>query len=281
MSYGDESTKLIDLVGLCDDARDNAQPTEIITPTQRYIYNPKKGELLHVPYYLPAKNVDTRNVSTIESLVEIVLEECRKTNNTDGSLMTVIFDEKGATYYPDEKEFRSDDLHPVRSWRFQRRNSQQWEWLSEILDQPFSHKQFLEAIQGLKPSITEYKTLFNAVRRATVTNTSQLVSSPIIEEGQIGESLSWNMNIEGAGQAKIPVSFDVFMPFTRAGEKKYSFTVDIGIERVKKENHFTAAFILRCIEREVIIDRAITDEVAFFTEKTAGKPNILKVVNYS
>lgn len=266
---------MLDLQEIFQDIQKTGKPELLQTASGTYIYSPFKGDLQLLPPVPQKPPVESRSVSTIESLVAVALEELARADNNTGRGMTVIFDLKGATL------FINDESQHLQ-WRYQRCLSQQWEWLINYADKTMTHRQFVRAIQGLKPSITNYSDIFRAIRRVNVSDSAELVSAPIIEEGSLGESLSFNLKVEGGGSTKaaIPTEIPLEMTFARGGEKRYSFNIGLDIERVKHDAYFTAGFVLNFLEKPVIEDLAIADEVAFFTEQTKEKPDILKVLDY-
>ena len=141
---------------------------------------------------------------------------------------------------------------------------------------------FVRIIQGLKPSIAEYKEFFRSIRRANITDKTDMTSNPIIEDGQLGSSIAFNLKVEnGETKAHIPTELNLAMPYTRCSDAVYAFTLDIDVERIKKESHHTAGFRLKFVEQSIIEDQAVTDEISKFEALTQDKPGILKVLNFS
>jgi hypothetical protein len=269
----------IDLVGFTEKLQ-RLCPPEILTTSQghEYLFNPKSGETKLLPTWPEKRPVESRSVSSVESLAKVALEELTRSNNETGSGMTVSFDNKGATLYVNDLVEEAKHIQ----WRYNRCFSQQWMWLVKYADQVFEHREFVRVIQGLKPSIADYKEFFRSIRRANITDKTDVVSNPIIEDGQLGSSVSFNLKVEnGETKATIPTELHLIMPYTRCSEEQYALTVDIDVERIKKDTHHTAGFRLKFVEQSIIEDQAVTDEIRKFEELTQDKPGILKVLNFS
>lgn len=231
-----------------------------------YIYNDGDKE------YKRLKSPQSRTISNIDSFTKVVLEEARRLNNPTGDFMTVIFTEKGAKFYTDDK-LRGD------TWAYERSLSQQWSWLLDSINKPMTHLELLRRIQGLKPSITDYRNLFNQFKRVSITNNTVVTSQPILEDGRTNAELVFNMEAKagsGETQAHMPGELLLTMPYTKGFDKQYEFTIELdGHTDEQSKIRFRLVFP----ERELVEEAAIADELTYFQEKTSALPNLLTVLS--
>lgn len=276
----DETTTLLDIVGFVEKIEDLSKAQILDAGNGRkFIYEPKTGRgFQEIPNWAQERPAEVRSVSSVKSLAAAALEELSREENQCGEGMTVIFDNKGATLFINDLDTEKKHLR----WRYNRCSSQQWDWLCAHENRVLEHKDFVRVIQGLKPSIENYQELFRAIRRANITDKVDMTSNPIIEDGQLGSSIAFNLKVEnGETKASIPTEIPLSMSYSRCSEAVYDFTVYVDVERIKKDQHHTAGFRLNFIERFIIEDQEVQDEITLFESMTAERPKILKLLNFS
>jgi hypothetical protein len=249
--------------------------------------------------------LQTGDVSNVESFLALVREETvrratdvaddgslspatdRKkgatslaTKRHDGSFMTVVFGAKGATFSPDDR-IRLD------AFTYTRVHSPQWSALIASLNKPYEHKEFIRALQRLRPSIVNYEELMRQLRKISFSDKTNIASEPLLQNGQSQNEYRVDIEVRGgvtAGNTStstaLPSSFDVSLQYARGGEHRYTTTVEIDLSTLMKAERKELRFTLIAPDLPNVEESAIDDEVAFFRSKVEDIPRLLVLQDY-
>lgn len=261
MSFVDELLNVFKLAAGVDPKR----PTLIWTTRGEYLYNDQSES------YLPLLPEFKRGISTVESLIAAVKEECRRRQNLTGDFMTVTFNQSGAMFYADDKA-RQD------TWKYERQLSQQWAFLLQNINKEFTHLAFLRFLQGLRPSISNYIDLSREYKKVRFDGTTSIKSNPILENGSLGLQIGFNLETKnGSTNTKMPAEFIVTMPFTKGEGFSYALNIELDVSLDEDKN---IRFKPNCPDLEIITEQALKDEVSFFKEKVAELKDLLILLDY-
>lgn len=247
------------------------RPFNIALEGKDYLYNDheERYEIVHKSQY--------RSISNVESFAQVVLEEARRLENLAGDNMTVIFTLEGAKFYSNDKKSGTQD-----KWDFKRCLAQQWDLACRATDNPpMKHLDLLRYIQKLRPSIGEsYKDLFNDFKSVSFAGKTIATSQPLLEGGKSNATLSFNLQADsnsGETHVSLPGVIPLTLQYARAGDVFYqtSLEVDGALDSEDK-----IKFRLIWPEKEIIIERALKDEVEYFKEQTKNMSKLLTVLSY-
>ena len=120
-------------------------------------YSERKRELVYCDNEKLYKSFSTRikesELNNVKSFCEAIKEELRRLENEDGEKSTVRITERGGHFTPNE-DFSDIVIE------YNRINSQQWQLIKRNINRVMSHREFLEFVQALKPSIADFQNLF-------------------------------------------------------------------------------------------------------------------------
>lgn len=266
----------MDLLELFKAIQDSSLPEYVHTKVGEYLLNPstKKYELL--PPERQELPVKKRTVTSMGSLISVVKEETLRRNKPLGEDMSVFFTQKGAIFFPEDKE-------PHHQWVYTRTNSPAWLLLIQYLGKSLTQKDLITLFQCLKKYIENYPQLFNAYKKLNITDNSQMESSAIIENGEIGESYSFRLKIESADPSivKVPTGFTCSIPFHLGANAATPLEVLIDINRVHRSNRFIPEYELRSLDVDALAEKAISEEQEYFSGELKELTRLLTVINYS
>lgn len=234
-------------------------------------------------------------VSNVESFLALVREETlrrapvadvdpksKEVPRHDGSFMTVVFNESGARFSP-------DDRVQVDAFTYERALSPQWARLMESLNKAGDHKTFIRTLQALRPSIANYEDLMRHFRKLSFSDRTSIASEPLLEAGRNANEYKVEIELRSGAAAgnttsttALPSSFDVTMQYARGSEKRYTTTVEIDLSAVMIQNSDRKALRFTLIAPDLanVVEQAVDDEVSKFRELTADIPRLLVLQDY-
>ena len=225
--------------------------------------------------YINNQKTVHRSISSIKSLIQVVKSEAERQENETGKYFTVIFNQKGGLFVPDD-DFLTD------VFTFERALSQQWLTLQNQVNKEINHIQLLTLLQKLKPSIQDYTNIFMAYQKVRVIGQSEMTSNPVFDDsGEAEEGFKVKYRLQGGGKeetANLPLGFKLSLPYSKASDKKYEFEVQFLISINPQTNKFMATVI--CPVFEIIEEKAIFDEVEEFKEQVKDIKEILILEDY-
>lgn len=246
------------------------RPALLDTKIGTHLFNPDKNT------YWPLKYGDRkRTVSSIESFVDVILEEAKRRDNKTGEFMTVILNNEGGYFYVDDKDRIQEDL-----WKFERQTSASYAAFCRGIHQEMNHQKFLRFLQSMKPAIEGYQEVFKAFRRVQLDASSSMASSPIMENGEAGNSLSFQVKAaNGTTKNVLPSEIVFAMPVVRGSNVIHTFKAetDVSISQDKKEIVFSLAFPgLELLKEEILSEEKKRVETAVYPTL----PDCFIVVDY-
>ena len=234
------------------------RPSELMINERQYLYSDCEEQYKRV---LPNQ---TRDVSNIDSFVDIILEEARRTENDDGDWMTVIVKQSGGKLFVDDK--KQGDI-----WTYSRCYSNEWHQLMDALGDKMSHLEFVRWLQSFQNAVIDYPDLARLFRSVSLDSKSTFASAPTLNEGKTGLTVDFSLEAKGDGPDKkvsLPSEIRFFMPITRGSKKYYRGRVnyDITVEP-SRGPVFTLAFP----EKDMMLDQLLKDEYDYVVEKVKPK----------
>lgn len=214
------------------------------------------------------------SVSNVESLAAAVEHEFLRMGKPEaGRFMTVSFTQEGGTFDADVRVIRDD-------FTFKRKLSPQFELLMQSAGKPFGHVEFLRLLQALRPSIPTFKEFFREFRKINFNQRTEIVSAPIVERGEAGSSISIAFEAKSTGAkgvpARLPGEVEMVMAFARGSDRKYKHTVEIEASLEGGPENPQLKFRLVFVDRDIILEKAVDDEIEFFKKEIKAKvPELL------
>lgn len=235
---------------------------------RRWIFNDSEG------YYLPIERYVKRErcVSNVESFAAMVLEEARRAKS-DGDWMTVIFGQAGALFHLDDRDGRA-------TFAYSRELAPQWKTLVTA-PTDVEHKEFIRLLQRLRPSIVEYPFILQQFRKISFGSGLKVESAPILTEGKAGLQFALELTAANATtKAALPAAIALKVPYSRGSSQTYDVDAEVSIDLEEDGPKKSFVFSLLFPDREVIEEQAVSDEVSWFKEKTAGLVNLSILEDY-
>lgn len=214
-----------------------------------------------------------KEVGSVGAFVEYIKEDLRRRNNSSGEFASVQIGSNGGIYFPDDNFGRFKT-------KYVRLHSQQWNLIKNSINREMTHKQFIEFLSSLKPSIEYFEELFSRFAQIRLIGNSTLTSQPVFINDGTGESgykCTYKLESGGAGESILPFGFFCNCSFTKAGERKY----DIPIELLFLRNLDDELRIkVMCPLWENIEEQAIIDESNFIKEETKDFDKLLVLSDF-
>lgn len=233
-------------------------------------YSERKRELVYSDnekLYRPfSTRIRESELNNVKSFCEAIKEELRRLENEDGEKSTVRITECGGHFTPNE-DFSDIIIE------YNRINSQQWQLIKRNINRVMSHREFLEFVQALKPSIADFQNLFQRLSSIRLIGNSTLSSTPIFVNNQQEEGYKCTYKLEDGyeGEETLPNGFTCNVQFTRAGDNYYEIPIELLFYR---NDNDSLGIRVMCPLLENIEENAIIDE-ANFIKSNINAPRIL------
>lgn len=210
-----------------------------------------------------------------KAFCDYIKEDLRRRENTNGKMATVKLGLGGGTYYPDEN---FNDTYA----EYDRLKSEQLVRLEAIKNNTFSHEEFLQVLQMLKPSIPDFQDLWERFSKLRIQKSARMNSNPIFDdsgENEQGYVCTYTI-MSGANEGteedvRVPTTFAVKMPFVKAGDvtygKVYNFTIDLVIQN----DNGKVAITCLVPDYETSIESAIIDEADYIKSQLEEASDLL------
>lgn len=250
---------------------ENQKRPEQIEQTVYGEYTPYKESLIYDDsehnYITPTVKAKGKEIRNINAFIDLIKEELRRRENSDGDKATVGLNLDGGYFIADENKQKGITI-------YRRLNSQQWLLFKSGINKNMDHKQFLLFMQALKPSIDNFQDVFSRFVQLRLIGHSTITSNPIITaDGQSsGYSCTYRLEDGTDGDAKFPTGFELKLQFAKAGIMTYDVPVDLLFYR--DENDELMIQVL-CPEFEHIEEQAIIDEAKTVREQTSQYEKLL------
>lgn len=174
-------------------------------------------------YDIREHNNQIYGVKSAKAFVAYIMEELKRRKNTTGKYATAKITLQGG-------EFTADCNFNKGICNYTRLNSEQYKILEHFKDQVLDHEEFLTMLQKLKPSIVNFAELYARCSKIRVVGRSQMNSQPIFDdEGNAESSFICTYKLEDGTDedVSLPASFTCTIPFAKAGELTYEYTVEL------------------------------------------------------
>ncbi|MCD7740157.1 MAG: hypothetical protein LUH11_02285 [Candidatus Gastranaerophilales bacterium] len=244
---------------------------EKITKIQYGQYGQREVELLYndgEKEYQELNSIpENKQVGSVKAFALCIKEELRRRGNKTGDKATVRIFSDGGYFIPDE------DFGTFKT-EYKRINSQQWNWIKSNINKIMSHRDFLEFVQALKPSIEDFNTLFTRLSSLRIIGNSTLCSTPIFVNGEQEQGYKCTYKLQDGyeGEEILPQGFICRVPFAKAGEALY----EIPIELLFYKNEIDGLGIrVMCPLFENIEEQAIIEEAEFIKKETSDYKELL------
>ena len=222
-------------------------------------YSERKRELVYCDneksYKSFSNQIKKSELNNVKSFCEAIKEELRRLENEDGENSTVRITERGGHFTPNE-DFSDIVIE------YNRINSQQWQLIKRNINRVMSHREFLEFVQALKPSIADFRNLFQRLSSIRLIGNSTLCSTPIFVNNQQEEGYKCTYKLEDGyeGEETLPNGFTCNVQFTRAGDNYYEIPIELLFYR---NDNDSLGIRVMCPLLENIEEGAIIDEANF------------------
>jgi len=243
-----------------------SRPTLIETPVGKMILRDENYSELVSPY--------KRVICNIDSLVKTVVEEASRRTNKDGKFMTVIFEPNGASFFPDDVTRRD-------SWVYARRFTDQFEKFREMIGKKLGHLDLLRAIQRLRPSVIDYKSVIRSFQKINLTKEVKVVSAPMVQDGATGGSLQWAVQATSNGTTEkcaVPSEITFTLPVVQGSNVLYSFTAELEIAFEENNGSAKGYFSLICPDVDAVLNGVYEDEVKQFEKSVTEEAKLSSVL---
>ncbi len=227
---------------------------------------------LNKRYILQNTRPQQKTVRSVKAFIAIIKEELKRRGNETGNKATVKVDLDGGYFIPDDNFGRE-------CIGFTRLNSQQWNLLKGGINRVYDHKSFLQFLQGLSPSITNFQELFRRFSLLRLVGKSTLTSNPIItEDGQTqGYTCTYKLDDGCDGEENFPSGFYLNIPFAKAGDKTYEIPIELLFFRNEDDE---LRIEVQCPLFENIEERAIIDEAELVKSETDSYSDLLVLSDF-
>ena len=262
---------------LIDDIKEEKRPhsNHIIeygkyTNRERIVFYNDKEQHYDKPY--TAETVKRTEVRSAKAFIEYIKEELARRNNLNGERATVQIGLEGG-------KFTADDDFNEGICTYSRLKSEQLCTLEGCKNESYSQTEFLTLLQELKPSILDFKHIWTTYSKLRIEKNSKMASNPVFDnDGQSEEGcictyeIMSGANIGTTEEVRIPLEFNLAMPFVKAGEKLYDFKVELVVSR---DNYGGISITTIIPNYETVIEQAIIDEAQFIKDSLQEADKLL------
>lgn len=241
-----------------DVLKENKRP-ELIDVTVYGRYSAKKETYLYndsvMKYERHTSRPNAKQVRSVKAFTSIIHEELMRRENEIGDRATVKINLTGGYFIPDDN-FGEETIE------FSRLNSQQWNLVKGGINKVYNHREFLQFLQALAPSINDFQDMFKRFSLLRLVGKSVLTSNPIITaDGQSeGYTCTYKLDDGCDGEEHFPTGFWLDVPFAKAGEKTYEIPIELLFFRNDADE---LRIEVLCPLFENIEEQAIIDEADF------------------
>lgn len=224
-------------------------------------------------YQVIDKNISNNSVRSWKAFCTYIKEELRRRNNSTGNFATVQINSKGG-------EFTADCNFNEGKCSYDRLHSELYNILSNYKDEVLDHEDFLLMLQKLKPGIKNFSELYKKCSKIRIVGRSEVNSTPIFNENGEAESgyiCTYKMSDGTEEDMTLPAEFFVEIPFVKAGERKYSYHVELLFFNTKSSQ---IAVKVHVTDWETNEEQAIIDEANDIKQTLEEYPNLLVLADF-
>ena len=227
------------------------------TNRERVVFYNDNRQCYDQPY--TAETVKKTEVRSAKAFVEYIKDELARRNNDDGHHASVQLGLEGG-------KFTADDDFNEGICTYSRLKSEQLIALENAKGRTFTQTEFLQLLQRLKPSIPDFKNIWTTFSKLRIERNSRMSSNPVFDDNlEMEEGCTCTYEIQSGAnvgtteEVRIPLEFQVIMPFVKAGEKLYDFKVELVVSKGNYGIEITTVIP----DYEIRIEQAIIDEAEF------------------
>jgi len=239
------------------------------TNRERVVFYNDREQHYDKPYV--ADTVKKTEVRSAKAFVEYIKDELARRNNEKGHHASVQIGLDGG-------KFTADDNFNEGICTYSRLKSEQLIALEHAKDKTFSQAEFLQLLQRLKPSIPDFKNIWTTFSKLRIERNSRMSSNPVfddnleMEEGCICTyEIQSGANVGTTEEVRIPLEFEVTMPFVKAGKNFYNFRVEL----VVSKGNYGVEITTVIPDYEIRIEQAIIDEAEFIKNSLKDAEELL------
>ena len=223
-------------------------------------------------YCLHAINTGSRDVRSEKAFVNLIKEELRRNNNTDGDFATVILNLNGGRFVANDK-FREGIFDYIRL------TSELFDTLKDNNKDVFNHEDFLNFLRSLKPGITNFHDVFKKFSKIRIVGRSEMTSNPIFidNESESGYKCTYKLTDGTDEDVTLPSNFEVVCPFAKAGKRQYTFPIELLFYNTNGNEIMVKVQIP---EFETIVEQAIIDEAKAIEEELKDYNKLLVLADF-
>jgi len=250
------------------------RPELIDTQDGQYLYRDSSKSYERVPLNRPYY----RAVCNVDSFAKAVIEEVKRDGeDSDGSGMTVIFEQNGAKFYTDDTLKEEQNI-----WRFNREFTQLWEVVRKMASgQKMSHRQLLDAMESVKIYIPGFERLYQIISKLRASKKINFVSNPVFEDGEQAGSYQWEQKIDSSNsteKAVCPSEIPFKGKIVRGSMIEYGFS--LAVTPVLDDEKGQILFSLSMPGFDMVLDQVREDEYKAFLELVTDLKELLILRNY-
>ena len=225
-------------------------------------------------YDINSNKSNRTEVRSAKAFVAFIKEELKRRKNDSGLYATAKLNSSGGVFCADENTVNG-------FCTYSRLHSEQYITLSNYKDKVLDHEDFLLMLRELKPSIPDFQSVYKSYSKIRIVGQSKLTSNPIFNSDSSAES-SYIMNYKlengtDSEDVALPASFLCKIPFVKAGEHKYYYTVELLFYNTKSNE---IAIKVQIPEWEQIFEQAIIDEANDVKSELADYPEMLVLADF-
>ena len=163
---------------------------------------------------------------------------------------------------------------------YERLYSEQFNTLEAYNGQVLDHEGFLIMLQKLKPSIKDFSELYKRCSKIRIVGRSEVNSTPIFDdsgEAESGYRCQYRLSDGTDEEAVLPADFYVSLPFVKAGERQYTYHVELLFFNTKSSE---IAVKVQVTDWETNFEQAIIDEAADIKEALSEYADLLVLADF-
>lgn len=212
-------------------------------------------------------------VRSAKAFIEYIKEELKRRKNTTGLFATARIHMQGGN-------FRADCNYNEGCCLYERLHSEQFNTLEAYNGQVLDHEGFLIMLQKLKPSIEDFSELYKRCSKIRIVGRSEVNSTPIFDdsgEAESGYRCQYRLSDGTDEEAVLPADFYVSLPFVKAGERQYTYHVELLFFNTKSSE---IAVKVQVTDWETNFEQAIIDEAADIKEALSEYTDLLVLADF-
>lgn len=224
-------------------------------------------------YKIKKNEYNNNKVRSAKAFIEYIKEELKRRDNKTGKFATARIHMQGG-------DFNADCNFNDGFCLYERLHSEQFNTLEHYNGKVLDHEEFLIMLQKLKPSIEYFSELYKRCSQIRIVGRSEVNSTPIFDESGEAESgyrCQYRLSDGTDEEALLPADFYVSLPFVKAGEREYTYHVELLFFNTKSNE---IAVKIQVTDWETNFEEAIIDEAADIKEALSEYTELLILADF-